>query len=474
MECLDREPVNNIVNSKKRYIIWYTGSKEQAEYIQAYTPLLRNNSIIACLPDSAIKTPDERLPEKFLSYFFLDFPDIIISDKFSGEIQKGKIISDSLPVVGIEILEQKPVGWNHIQRFPRGAASAILGVPFAYLEPIKRYMFDKGHSSDPKKNYIIANEPYKENLREEFQLPYTLYCLMKVHNVPCLTFIWTIDPFNKFVSEGLVYNRDEEFRWKGLPPSPQQNDKEIVDFFKFINTCISYHEKNKKCAELFKESVVKEHFLKISPNAKKPLYSQDHIKLKKPFGGNVKIASIEETKNFINLLRNKLQANRDHIDQLLKSSYFEHFLKRSKTLICEIDSDPDKGNRGFSDPYSGVIAAFDYRECRSLTHSPKISERDYNFVFLDLLERTERNRSASKWFENQIKMQFNNDNVSKQDFPLKLEFNSRKGVEDTMNITKRIANVKPYTLNKTIKNFFFFCDLIVFSDNLFVGKPLIS
>jgi len=470
MICLDNSEVEAIKISKKRYIIWYTGSKEQAEYIQNYVPLLKNNSIIASLPDSAIKSPDKRLPENFLRYFFLDFPDVIISDKHSGEIQEGKIIGNSLPVLGIEILEQKPVGWNHIQRFPRGAASAILGVPFAYLEPIKRYMFDKGWSSDATKNYVIANEKYKENLREEFQLPYTLHSIMKVHDTPCLTFMWTIDVFNKFISEGLVYNLDRNLRWKGLPPSPSQGDSEIKSFFEFVNTSIYYHEKDKNPSELFKEKVVRDCLLKISPNATKPLYSKRNIQLKKPFRGNIKIVRIDNTSDIIKILSRTFG---QYFNLLLNSQYLKNFIKREKTVVCEIDSDPDKGGRGFSDPYSGVIAAFDYRECRNKTSSKDIKSRDCNLVFLNNLNKTIRNRSASKWFEDQIRIQFNSDGLDDKDFPLNLKFEQRKNLNDTINITKRMSAVPQYTQNKTIKNFFTFCDLIIFSDNLFVGKPLL-
>jgi hypothetical protein len=458
----------------KRYIIWYTGSYEQAEYIQAYTPSLKNNSEVRELTDSAIKNGDSTLPKKFLRYFFLDFPDIIISDKRQGPLEPGKLIGDSLPVMGIEILEQKPVGWNHIQRFPRGLASIILGVPFAYLEPIERYMFDKGKSGDSSKTYVIAGEYYKENLRKEFQLPYTLYKAMSIHKIPCLSFFWPLSDSNKFISEGLIYNDDPGLRWKGLPPAPLEAYPEIKDLFDYIETCINHHANNRPVSDLINIPRVKKHLLKLSLDARPPLYSKSHVQLKVPFGGHVKIARLVDTTDFLNEL-NLLYAHNNfpHLNKLMDSSSLKRFKHREKTLVCDIASDPYKGNRGFSDPYSGVLAAFDCRECRNIKMNTDIRARDANLVFMNPLIESYNGKTPSSWFEDQLRIQFRCDGLEEKFGLMRLKWPDRRNDSDTLNITERLNKVEDVTLSKTIKNFFYFCDLIVFSDTLFVGKPLI-
>ncbi|GAI45958.1 unnamed protein product, partial [marine sediment metagenome] len=262
-------------------------------------------------------------------------------------------------IIGIEILEQKPVGWNHTQRFSRAAASAIRNIPFAYLMPQKRYLFDKGKAKKGEKQHIIGGEKYKENLRKEFQLLYSLYKLTTIHKIPCLPFFWPISDQLKYLSEGLIYNDDSELKWKQLPPAPINKEgetfEEISDLFRFIDLCIGYFVKNKKNKDLFNEDIVQKHLLKIDPQHTN-LYTLKNVMLKNPDGGNIKIARRVATKNFIQFLENGTNLkskNQPLFLKLFQSESCKRFLSKNETIIVDIDADPTKGGRGFSDPYSG-------------------------------------------------------------------------------------------------------------------------
>ena len=423
---------------KCEYIVWYTGSKDQADYIIEYSTKLKNHAISLPLPDSAIKGKSKILSDDFLKYFFLDFPDIIISKRLE---------LDKLPIIGIEILEQKPVGWNHTQRFPRAAASAILGIPFAYLMPQKRYMFDEYKGKGETNNiYNIGGKPIKENLRQEFQLLFSLYKLSDIHQIPCLPFFWPIDDKYKFLSEGLVYNDSSQLRWRQLPPGQvsQGGEKfrEIDNFFKFIDLVISYYENRKSVSSLMQARLIKESLDKINPK-KTRLYSEKHIKLKNPDGGNIKIAYRLETSKFIKKIKKFPELRGNYLDKLIESPNFKKFLSRPFSVIIEIDSDPNKGNRGFSDPYSGVIASFDYRYCREKTKGKNVANRDYNLVFMPL------HKNSTQFFEKILNIQLKENNKKAIS---KVKWSERLQSHDTIDITKQLFEIPSPALKKELKN----------------------
>lgn len=454
----DQQLENALKDCNCKYIVWYTGSKDQADYIIEYSKKLNKDAIALPLPDNAIKGQSRMLSKKFLEYFFLDFPDIIISERSD---------LDKLPIIGIEILEQKPVGWNHTQRFSRSAASIILSVPFAYLMPQKRYMFDeyKGRDKDRADNiYNVGGKLIKENLRKEFQLLFSIFKLSNIHSVPCLAFFWPVNDEYKFLSEGLVYNDNSHLRWKQLPPAPISKSgekfEEIGNLFNFIDLVIDYYENDKPVFGLMNEVLVKKSLDKIDPQ-KTVLYSDKHVKLKDPNNGNIKIARRIETSKFINKSKKMPGLKGAYLEKLINSENFKKFTSKPFSIIIEINSDPLKGNRGFSDPYSGVVASFDYRYCRELTKSKDIRKRDYNLVFMPL------HKNAAQFFEKILSIQF------KGTRNIKIRWQDRNNVQDTINITKELFMMPSYTLKKELKNFFYFSDLIITKNNLFFGRPLI-
>jgi hypothetical protein len=447
----DEEIKRSLHDSDSKFVIWYTGSREQAEYVAEYSKNLKSNSLLLPLPDSAMKGSSEVLSPAFLSYFFLDFPDVIISLKSNLE---------ALPILGIEILEQKPVGWNHTQRFPRAAASASLGVPFIFLMPQKRYMFDKLTSETTKHlTYNINGEMYKENLREEFQLPFSLYKLTETHSIPCLPFVWPLSEKNKFLSEGLEYNSDKALRWKAMPPGPvgaeQKQHPEISDMFDFIDLVIDYALDGKPAKLLLQEPLVVRNIAKIAPNTTS-FYKTKHVTLKDPDGGTVKSAEMKSTQSVIQLCSAVLG---EESKNFFNSEALKNFVSRPNTLLIEIDSDPNAGGRGLADPYSGLVASFDYRYCREVRHLPSLQDRDANLVFFA------NNDGSTSYFQTSISRAIGKDVFEK----LSLLLDS----ESTVGITQKLFEGGPFRLKKDLKNLFHFCDLILTPGSLFVGKSLI-
>jgi hypothetical protein len=447
----DDEIKRSLRDSNSKFVVWYTGSREQAEYIAEYSKNLNGNSLLLPLPDSAMKGSSEVLSPALLSYFFLDFPDVIIS-------LKSKL--DKLPILGIEILEQKPVGWNHTQRFPRAAASASLGVPFIFLMPQKRYMFDKLTSERTKHmTYNINGEIYKENLREEFQLPFTLYKLTEIHSIPCLPFVWPLSEKNKFLSEGLEYNSDKNLRWKAMPPGPvgidQKPHPEIKDMFDFIDLVIDFADEGKPPALLMKEPVVARNISKIAPSTT-DFYKTKHVTLKEPDGGTVKSAEMRSTKSVIEICSAILG---EDSKSLFDSEAFKSFVSRPRTLLIEIDSDPNAGGRGLADPYSGLVASFDYRYCREIRHLPGLKDRDANLVFFA------NHENSTQYFDSSVSRA-----IGKELFD---KLSSLVDSESTTRITEKLFEQGPFRLKKDLKNLFHFCDVILTPGSLFVGKGLI-
>lgn len=460
MNNYDKQLKEALAGYNNNYIVWYTGSRDQADYIIKYSKKLQDNALALPLPDNIIKGHSEILSSEFLEYFFLDFPDVIISKK--ADI-------DKLPIMGIEILEQKPVGWNHTQRFSRAAASLISDVPFAYLMPQQRYMFDEYKGKGEADNiYNIGGKWIKENLRKEFQLLFSIYKLSDIHQVPCLAFFWPITEEYKFLSEGLLYNDDPELRWKQLPPGPVSQTgakfKEISALFQFIDLVIDYYEKNIPVEKLMKEDLVQHSLGKIDPR-KTTLYTEKHIKLKNPDKGNIKIAYSTKTSDFIKRVKALSDLQGNYLNEIIDSKYFKEFLSRPYSIVVEITSDPLKKNRGFSDPYSGVVASFDYRYCREITKGKNIHKRDYNLIFMPTHE------NATRFFEKIITTQLREIETTDS---LRICWKDRKNIKDTLDITKNLFLIPPFMLKKELKNFFYFADLIITPENLFLGKNFIN
>jgi hypothetical protein len=448
----DDEIRSALKSSSEKYIVWYTGSREQAEYISEYSEALKGNSLLLPLPDSAMKGNSDVLSPKLLSYFFLDFPDVIVCSRTH---------LDHLPILGIEILEQKPVGWNHTQRFPRAAASASLGVPFIFLMPQKRYMFDKLTSERTKHlTYHINGEVYKENLREEFQLPFSLFKLTQTHSVPCLPFVWPLSDKNKFLSEGLEYNSDKSLRWKAMPPGPvgygNKAHPEISDMFAFIDLVIRYFNEEKPNSLLMKEPIVIRNIEKIAPDTTR-FYKPNNVSLKVPDGGTVKTARMVSTSSVVDLCAKLLG---DDVRDFFASKQMELFTSRPKTLLIDIKSDPVKGGRGYADPYSGVVASFDYRYCREIRNLPGLRDRDANLVFFA------NHKNAGEYFNSGVSRAIGSD--------LFKRLNSPGKYDSTLDITRKLFEGGPFRLKKDLKNIFHFSDLVLTPTCLYVGKSTLG
>ncbi|GAI41995.1 unnamed protein product, partial [marine sediment metagenome] len=90
---------------------------------------------------------------------------------------------------------------------------------------------------------------------------------------------------------------------------------------------------------------------------------------------------------------------------------------------------------------------------------------DANLVFVCLHE------NASSFFENLLKEHFESDHLE-NDFPnIKTSWSEKEETSELFEITKRLVIFNQTSLKKELKIFFYFCDLIIFPDNLFLGYP---
>lgn len=324
--------------NKSLFKIYYTGSEEQAEYVKNYSLLNEEKvSIIGLTNQDTSGSNVEKVPASLKKMFFLDLPDLIITygDK------------DNL-VMGIEITEQVPFGYNMTQRFARTVASAIEGIPFAFILPQRKY--DYYPSSDTG------------SWRYEWRLFKALQRATEIHKVPILPFLWPVDERKFRQNGGLIYNRDPEFSFKHVPPSPSENS-EMKDFFNFV-------DKTLRKEELIRTPELMERSKKMGE-----ICNFKYIDPEK-----LAILDLIKTSNLEKYLKQNTDLNRNEIIDFMNSEYYDKYIsKRKDTLFFRPTADPLLGSRGYGDPYAGTSLAFDYILCRYSNGTSPVN-RDINLV----------------------------------------------------------------------------------------------
>jgi hypothetical protein len=80
-------------------------------------------------------------------------------------------------------------------------------------------------------------------------------------------------------------------------------------------------------------------------------------------------------------------------------------------------------------------------------------------------------KNATQFFEKIINIQFRE--MGNNKLAPKIRWKNRVKINDTFDITKNLFLTPPFILKKELKNFFYFSDLIITSENLFLGKSFI-
>ena len=135
-------------SANPKYLVWWTGTLGQAEWLISHSNELRGSAIAKECPKDL-----ESLPLKLRPLMALEQPDLLIS---TAEYE---------PLVSIEITEQQEFGTNSQQRIARFWSAVVNKVPSAYLLPVESYQIEKASSNEikildeknpEKKDFLLA------------------------------------------------------------------------------------------------------------------------------------------------------------------------------------------------------------------------------------------------------------------------------------------------------------------------------
>lgn len=127
------------IPSDPKFIVWYTGTLGQAEWLISHSDSLRGNSVPKRWPKTSTKKNSQidlsQLPSRLRPLMALEQPDLVIADALGS------------PIMSIEITEQQDFGSNGQQRMARFWSAVANKVPCAYLLPIESYQLEKENSA---------------------------------------------------------------------------------------------------------------------------------------------------------------------------------------------------------------------------------------------------------------------------------------------------------------------------------------
>lgn len=139
----------NFKSETPKYIVWWTGTLGQAEWLISHSTELRGKTVAKECPKDL-----GSLPLKLRPLMALEQPDLLIST------------INNKPLLSIEITEQQEFGTNSQQRIARFWSAVVNQIPSAYLLPIESYQIEKASKADikilnekniNKKNILLAS-----------------------------------------------------------------------------------------------------------------------------------------------------------------------------------------------------------------------------------------------------------------------------------------------------------------------------
>lgn len=108
------------------FLVWWTGTLGQAEWLITHTPSLRGRSAARKCPSNLVGIPDKLRP-----LLALEQPDLIVTRL------------DGSALLSVEITEQQEFGLNAQQRMARFWSAVACRVPSAYLLPLESYQIEE-------------------------------------------------------------------------------------------------------------------------------------------------------------------------------------------------------------------------------------------------------------------------------------------------------------------------------------------
>lgn len=153
-----------LIPKEPKYLVWFTGTLGQAEWLISHSQHLRGNALPMSCPkspsDTDVLVPWNLLPPIIKPLMSLEQPDLMVTD------------SQGNPLISIEITEQQPFGLNAQQRMARFWSAVANRIPSAYLLPIEGYQIEKATSGvisafnerDPNKRDLLLRVAQLPNL----------------------------------------------------------------------------------------------------------------------------------------------------------------------------------------------------------------------------------------------------------------------------------------------------------------------
>jgi len=141
-------------SASPKYLVWWTGTLGQAEWLISHSTELRGYAIAKECPKNL-----ESLPLSLRPLMALEQPDLLISS------------TENVPLISIEITEQQEFGTNSQQRIARFWSAVVNKIPSAYLLPIESYQIEKASVTDirilnetnlAKKNIMLTSATLPE------------------------------------------------------------------------------------------------------------------------------------------------------------------------------------------------------------------------------------------------------------------------------------------------------------------------
>ena len=384
------------------FTIWHDNDYDFAFWVY------ENSSLNQCKEETILrKLPNNNKPESLLgslkteSDFLIlpvikyENPDIIIQH-INKETKESRIVFVT------EFMTHTPQ-WQHpAQRFSRIYGASRLGLPVSLVLPKTKIKLEKGRSGSYRETSYVCSPGI-----------YTLFATTSIINsCPTLLFHWPD-------VEGYLKNDP-------LHPTAPFKEGEIVEWFAFLDLALSF-----KCT--LSNSFIQSHIEKLKKRGLKTVLASNYDTIKGIFSTSKAISEY------------KLDVNR------LTTS----FITNKETLVFEPTGLAPPTSYFRTDPYAGMLCAFDYLFCRD-----RNAKRVVNLILkasdVELSKLLESGTFIDKGGHNLVECPFSDFSVIK-----KLE---KKDIERHLK-----SGSCPYTSSKQQRIYGEVADIIIFEDTVYYG-----
>lgn len=381
------------------FIIWHDSDFDLARWVYLNTLLSKTgeDTIIKTIPGNSVSSIKRGLKKDYefsiLPIIKYETPDIIIQH-VNG--QESKILFVA------EFMTHTPQ-WQHpAQRFARIYGASKLGIPVALILPEMKLKLEKGNREVYKKTYYRCSPSV-----------YALYYRTnQISHNPALIYHWP--------------QEDGWLKYDNKHPTAPFVDTEMDNLFKLINILLS-NESN-----ILNEEVVKKQKAKMERSMNTPSISDFDS-----------IEGLFKTSDFISRYN------------LKDPDLINHISKRDKSLIFRPTGLKCNSSRFRTDPYAGMLCAFDNLFCRDSSGKRTVNLilRADNIKF-DEVSSSDRSNPTFEFL-----------NHSETECPF-TDFNTINKLKH-IEIIRHIEGQCPYTRSKQQRIYGEVSDLIIFDDKVF-------